>query len=147
MKKRIAFSITMAAALVVVLGMVSFAGAHPPMWGDRAMTPDQYAAMQEAYAELDRRVQPLRQQMYAKQAELDALYYSNAPQNTPQEQSLVKEINALDSKIYEAYANMRNQMSDKGIPVYGGGMPGYGRGYGHGYGRGYGHGCGWGRGW
>ena len=161
MKKSTLFSTTMALAFVAALGMASLAAAQPHMRGYQGMSPEQYTVMQETYADFDRKIQPLRQQMYAKQAELDALYYNNTPQNDPKVQSLMKEIGDLDAKLYAAHGDMRKQMIDKGMPAYGGGMrngygcPMMGQGYGgmghgrgmHGGGMGYGHGHGhgWGR--
>jgi hypothetical protein len=114
--------------------------------------------MQEAYSEFNKGALPLRQELSSKQAELDALYYKNIPENDPKVQSLMKDINGLDAKLSAAYDKLRADMDRKGIP-YGPGM-GMGRGYWHGrggygpeygghgrghggYGSSYGGGCWW----
>jgi hypothetical protein len=102
------------------------------------MTPEQYAASQKVWNESNQKIQPLQRQMLAKQAELDALYYSGVPQNDPKVQGLMQEVNDLDTKLYALYGEMRSKMNEGGVP-YGYGME---RGYGCPM-AGPGHGC-WG---
>ncbi|MDR1686539.1 MAG: hypothetical protein LBR82_08915 [Desulfovibrio sp.] len=158
-----------ALALTLMLGLAGAADAQGPRGGCGyySLSPEQQKAAQEIQDAFDARIRPVQQQLFAKQAELDALYYKGTPQNDAKVQSLMKEIRNLDSELYTAFAEQRKQMNDKDIPHYGGmrrgfgcpapgpgfdgpgnGYPGYG---GHGYGghgmmrrgmhRGYGHGC------
>jgi hypothetical protein len=133
-------------AFAVFLGLAGFTNAQGPMTGYHGMNPEQYKTMQDAYVEFDKKIQPLRQQLYAKQAELDMLFNSETPQNDPKVQSLMKEISDLDVKLYGVHLEMRRQMNDKDAPFHGRTGPGHGcygmagrdmthRGYGHG--RGY----------
>jgi len=78
-------------------------------------------------------VAPLRQQLYAKQAELDAKIASGASDS--EISSITKEVNSLSAKLNEAQVQMQQAMAKQGMP-YGGYMGGYG----HGGGMGYGHG-------
>jgi hypothetical protein len=164
-------ALALALALVLMPGLAGTAAAQGPHggYGYYSLSPEQQKAAQEIQAAFDARIRPVQQQFFAKQAELDALYYRGTPQNDPQVQSLMKEIRNLDAELYAAFAELRKQVNDKDIPYYGDmrrgfgcpmpGLcfdgPGYGyQGYGgHGYGgrgmmrrgmhRGFGHGCGW----
>jgi zinc resistance-associated protein len=145
-------ALTMALTLAVALGSAGIALARHHAYQN--MTPEQYQAVQEGYAEFDRTTEPLRRQMYAKQAELDALYYRDVPQNDPKVQALVKEVADLDARLYAAGQDLNKRLNDKGVPAYGGmgnrpgcpmwGMPGYGHGGGMmGHGPMRRGGCGW----
>ncbi|GFH62464.1 MAG: hypothetical protein ZNDK_0235 [Candidatus Desulfovibrio kirbyi] len=143
MNKRTLRLSIIALTMAALLGVAGMADAYGP-WGKNDMSPEQHAAMQEMYAESGKTIQPLQQQLYAKQAELDALYYKDTPLNDPAVQALKKEVNDLDAKLYAAHAELRAKMDAKGIP--------YGRGAGLGYGRhgrgmsahnGYGGCCSW----
>ena len=129
----------LALALTAVIGFAgtSSAQGHRGYGYYDDMSPEQQKAMQEMRAEFDNKIRPLQQQFFAKQAELDALYYKGAPQDDPKVRSLIKEVNDLDAKLYAAYGDLRRQMNEKGLPCYGGGMRhGYGgmmRGPGHGW--------------
>lgn len=142
MKKTSLRSATLALALAAIVGFSGTALARGPMYGHPGMnmTPEQYSAMQETYAEFDKTILPLRQQMFAKQSELQALYYNGTPESDPKVQALIKDINDLDAKLYAANGELRARMSEKGIPF----GPGMRHGYGHGgmmRGHGYGYGC------
>ena len=141
-------STAMALAFVAVIGLSGVANAGPHHMGARNLSPEQYKAMQDTCAEFDKKVEPLRQQFHAKKVELHALYQQGTAQNDPKVQALVKDLGDLDAKLYAARADLRNQLNDKGVPVY----SGMGRGYG-GMGRGgcpqtgnMGHGGGYGGG-
>ena len=147
-------STAMALALVAVIGFSGIASAGPHHRGYQNLSPEQQKAMQDTYTEFDKKVEPLRQQFHAKKVELRALYSQGTAQNDPKVQALVKELGDLDAKLYAARTDLRRQLNDKGVPVYGGmgrghggmgrggcpmmgGNMGQGGGYGHG---GYGHG-------
>jgi hypothetical protein len=152
---------TTAAAILAFALVIGFAGAADARRraGYQDMSPEQREAMQETYAEFEQKTEPLRRQLYAKQSELDALYYRDAPPDDPKVKSLMKDIEDLDGKLYAAGADLRKRLNDRGIPAYGGagggygcpgmtGMTGHGRGHGCGGGM-PGHGmmrrggCGW----
>jgi hypothetical protein len=131
----------MAAALctVGVFGATGTAGAWAGMHGGghpyrSAMSPEAQAVMQkhmEAAA-------PLRQQLFAKQAELDAKIASGA--GDAEVGSVTKEINRLSAELNEAQVQMRRETAGPGMPY--GGAEGYGHRGGMGHGRGSG-GCWW----
>ena len=98
MKRTKVTSTVMALAFALVLGFAGIAGAQPHMMGYQNMSPEQYKVMQDMHVEFDKKAEPLRQQLYAKQAELNALYYQGTPQNDPKVQSLLKDIGDLDGK-------------------------------------------------
>ena len=142
-KARVAFMV-LSLCMVSVFGVAGMASAHgwhrggSPYYAN--IPPEAQAAMQQHW----NIVEPLRQQLFAKQVELDAKISSGASDS--EISSITKEINALGSKLNEAQVQMSQEMSKLGMP-YDGQMNGYGyrggRGYGHG-GRGYGgHGCYW----
>ena len=144
----------MAMLTVAAIGFAAIAIAGPhygQMWGPHHgmqsnVSPEHNKAMQDAYIKFDQKTQPLQQQLYAKQAELDALYYNGTPPNDPKVQSLMKEMVDLDMRLSEAHLEIRKQMAGMGIPFYGGRMEaGYGGHAWHGGGRG--GGCGGGHGW
>ena len=118
-------STAMVLAFAAVLGFTGLADARPHM-GYQNMSPEQYKAMQDTYAEFDKRVAPLRQQLYAKQTELNTLYGQGAPQNDSKVQALSKDIGNLDNQLYAAHTDLRGQLSDRGVPAYGGMGYGYG---------------------
>lgn len=106
---------------------------------------------QEAYSEFNQTVLPLRQQMYAKQAELRALRVSPQP-DTAKAQQLYGEIADLKSQMFQAQTELRNKYGEAGIACPGMGVnragwnqqggPAYsGRGNGN-YGGGMGYGGG-----
>lgn len=115
------YSTAMTLAIVAMLGLIGIANAQPDM-GYQNMSPEQYKSMQSTYADFDKKVEPLRQQIDAKRYELNALHYQGTPRNDPKVQSLIKKIGDLDAKLYTARADFRRQLNDKGIPAYGGTM-------------------------
>lgn len=76
-----------------------------------ALTSEQQATMQKAYDT----VYPLRQQLYAKRAELNAQIAAGADDKTLK--GLVGEVNALSAKLVETQASMQQQMVKSGIPA------------------------------
>ena len=146
MKRTKITSTVMVLAFALVLGFAGIASAQPHM-GYQNMSPEQYKVMQDTCAEFDKKAEPLRQQLYAKQTELNTLYQQGTPQSDSKVQSLVKDIGDLDGKLYAVRADFRKQLNDKGVPVYGGMGYGYGcpmmgmTGHGHGGGM-MGHGGG-----
>ncbi len=139
MKKTYITSTALALAFAALLGAAGIADAHPHQAGYQNMSPEQYKAVQDSYAEFNKTVTPLRQQLYAKQDELNTLYSQGMPRNDPKVQSLIKEIGTLDGQLYAARQNLRKQMNDTGVPFHGRGMGGgygcpmMGQGYGHCY--------------
>lgn len=121
------------------------------------MTQEQQAVAQEIYADHDKQTLPLRQQLMAKRAELNSLYYAEKSDSS-KAQSLYREIADIQAKLYSANADLRKKLSDKGIAGGGFGMyhrggmngcPGMNGGGmhgGHGMNGGYGGGHGGGRG-
>ncbi len=163
-------STAMALAFVAVIGLSGVANAGPYHRGYQNLSPEQQKAMQDTYAEFDKKVEPLRQRFHDKKVELHTFYSQGTAQNDPKVQALVKELGDLDAKLYAARTDLRKQLNDKGVPVYAGmgrgGCPmmgnmghggyyhgGYGGGHGyyhggygggHGYDYGGGHGYGYG---
>ncbi|MDR2075565.1 MAG: hypothetical protein LBP61_01330 [Desulfovibrio sp.] len=145
MKKATLVSAASALTFAALLGLSGMAFAGPRGGHQPEMTSEQYAASQEIRKEFQQKIQPLRQQLFAGQAELDALYYRGAPRNDARVQALLKEVNDLDLRIYALCAEMRSRMQERGLPYgYGPGRGGCGPGRG-GYGPGDGD-CGPGRG-
>lgn len=135
MKKTYMVFLALAICAGSVFGATGMANAQTGMYsgGDpyyANMTPEVQAAMQKHW----NTVAPLRQQLYAKQAELDAKIASGASDS--EISSITKEVNSLSAKLNEAQVQMQQAMAKQGMP-YGGYIPG---GYGHGGGMGYGHG-------
>ncbi|MDL2267342.1 MAG: hypothetical protein LBC94_10375 [Desulfovibrio sp.] len=142
MKKARMLLMALALCAVGVFGATGMASAQPGMHGGghgyySNMTPEAQASMQKHW----NTVAPLRQQLFAKQAELDAKIASGASDS--EIKSITQEVNSLSAKLNEAQVQMRQEMAKQGMP-YGGHMGG--GGYGHRGGMGYGHGmgcCGW----
>ncbi len=126
-------------------GAASMANAQPNMHGDNSsyysMSPEAQAAMQKHW----NIVGPLRQELFAKQTELDAKIASGADEASIQ--NIVKQVNELSAKLNEAQVKMRQQMAKDGMAYAGPMMHGAGQmggmGYGHGMGNGHAMGCGW----
>lgn len=138
MKKARTAMMALVLCSVGVFGATGMAGAQPGRHGgghpySSDMTPEAQAAAQKHWNALA----PLRQQLFAKQAELDAKIASGAAD--PEIRSITKEINMLSAKLNEAQVQMRQEMARQGMP-YGGHMGGYGHRGGMGYG---GSGCCW----
>lgn len=139
MKKTRMLLMALALCAVGVFGATGMASAQPGGYGGGQpyysnMSPEAQTAMQKHW----NTVAPLRQQLFAKQAELDAKIASGA--SDAEIGSLTKEINALSAKLTEAQVQMQQEMAKQGMP-YGGYMGGgHMGGYGHRGGMGYGHG-------
>ena len=152
-------STTAALALVALLGTAGIASSAPaevpappvagqmgPQMGPHMgphmnMTPEQLNALQDIHKEFGPKMQPLFQQKYGKQAEINALLYQGVKADDPRIVALQKDVKDVDGKLYQLDAAMRKQMQDKGVPYMGG--HGMGRGMGHRMG---GHGMGQGMG-
>lgn len=145
-------------ALVAVLGLAGMAyaqyhmmgGPGAGMPGGQAMgtmynlPPEKQAAVQKLYSEHNQATESLRQQLFAKQSELNTLYYSGSA-DTGKVQTLSREIGDLNAKLYSAQVSLRKQLTKEGVPAYGMGHgAGYGMGHGMGMGMGMGHGMGMG---
>ena len=136
MKRTTIFPGAASLALAALLGLsgLAFAGPgrghHPEM----DMTPEQYTASQEVRNEFHQKIRPLQRQMFAKEAELDALYYNGVAENDPRVQGLLKEADDLKVRLQALHGEMRSRMKERGVPQA------YGRGWGHGRPE-PGHGC------
>jgi hypothetical protein len=145
MMKKILFLIP----LILILALLPALSGTARARGVMSMTPEQFAAMQEIHAEFYKRIQTLQQDLYARQAELDAFRFKGTPYGDPAVQKLAREIDELDTQLYSAHKELRARMNAVGIPYYGHGTgPGYGDWHrGPGYGRYGGQGpCGFGPG-
>lgn len=94
--------------------------------------------IQDAYAAYQQKAAPIEQQLYAKQAELDALYANPQP-DTAKAQHLFREIGDLEGQLFAAGVELRSRLSDSDTPYMGRHHPGefstdgyMGRGMGHG---------------
>lgn len=88
---------------------------------------------QEAYNAYSQKVAPIEQQLFAKQAELDAVYANPQP-DTAKAQQLYKDIAELKGQLFAAQAELRSQVGDSGAPYAGMHHPGefsQGGGYGN----------------
>ena len=145
----------LAIAAMTILGASGIASAAPhngAMMNNgyyNNMSPEAQASMQKAYMTIN----PLEQQLYAKNMELDAQIAAGADDRTIQ--ALVGEVNALSAKLTEAQAQVKRQITKDGIPynnfmqycmMMGGSMCGYGGMMGGNYGGGMMHGGGMGQG-
>ncbi|MDD4701320.1 MAG: hypothetical protein PHI96_03785 [Desulfovibrio sp.] len=132
-------STSAALALVALLGTAGVASAQneTPM-GPRGgqmgqhmgphmnMTTEQMNAMQDIHKEFGPKMQPLYQQKYGKQAEINALLYQGVKADDPKILALQKDVKDVDNKLYQLDSAMRKQMQDKGVPFMG--AHGMGRG-------------------
>lgn len=73
---------------------------------------------QDAYNAYNQKVAPIERQLYAKEAELDALY-GNAQPDTDKAQQLFREIGELKGQLFAAEAEIRSQLGNAGAS-YGG---------------------------
>jgi zinc resistance-associated protein len=109
--------------LPLVLALVSVSSGTAGARGHGGpLSPEQFTAMQEIHAEFYKRVQPLQQDLYDRQAELEALLFKGAAYDNPEVQKLMREIDDLDTKLYTAQKELRSRMIAKGIPPRGSGM-------------------------
>ena len=122
-------TLTLALALAAVLGLAGMASAQGHMAGGPGMqgghmyglTPEKQAAAQKIYAEHGAATAQLRQQLFAKQSELNAQLYGGAADDK-KVQALTKEIGDLNAKLLEAQVAMKRQLAKEGIPAMGMGM-------------------------
>ena len=125
-------STTAALALVALLGTAGITSAQngnpagPHMGPHMNMTTEQITAMDTIHKEFGPKMQPLMQQKYGKQAEINALLYQGVKADDPRIQALQKDVKDVDGKLYQLDATMRKQMQDKGVPYMG--VHGMGRG-------------------
>jgi Spy/CpxP family protein refolding chaperone len=145
MKQRILILTVLALGVAVLIG-AGTASANPAWHGNQHdgsyysnLTPDQQTEAQKLFSTHAQKVEPLRQQMYAKRAELDDLYSSDKADSS-KAQTLLKEIADIETKLYNAHMEFRKNLDAQGLNTVGMG-PGYGDGRGRGYG-GYGDGRG-----
>lgn len=122
--------LTLSLALVAVLGLAGMASAQGHMMGGPGMTgghgmgmmnnmtPEKQAAVQKIYSDFSMSTEPLRQQLFAKQSELNVLYY-NGSADTTKVQTLTREIADLNAKLYSAQVNLRKQLAKEGVPASG----------------------------
>ncbi|WMW66328.1 periplasmic heavy metal sensor [Nitratidesulfovibrio liaohensis] len=111
--------------------------------GGYQLSPEQQAAVQKIYQEQGQTVMNLRQQLAAKQYELNAATMGPNP-DEKKALSLVKDISILNEKLITAEFDLRKQLAQQGIPSSGGmGMGMMGGSMGHGMGMGMMGGCGW----
>ncbi|MCM0755623.1 periplasmic heavy metal sensor [Desulfovibrio aminophilus] len=149
---RSAWYLGLALSMVLGLAAASYAfggyghgmGPGYGMMNDYAqLTPEKRAAVDKLFAEHRKAVQPLRDELFIKQAELDAVERQQNP-DLNAVRTLAKDITVLRGKLADQRDAFRAKVEkETGIEM------GPGRGYGMGYGHGYGHdgyGMGYGRG-
>lgn len=121
-----------ALALAALLGIGVTANAQMMGHGTThgyALTPEKQAAVQKAYADFDAATASLRQQLTAKQYELEAQIVGGSPDDK-KVQSLTKDVSDLSAKLFKAQVDLQGQMTKLGLPsgAMGGGMMGCGMG-------------------
>jgi len=114
---------------VAVLGFAGLASAQGHMMGGQGMgmmggnmmglTPEKQAAAQKIYADHNAATVQLKQQLFAKQSELNAQLYGGATDDK-KVQALTKEIGDLNAKLFEAQVTLKRQLTKEGIPAMGG---------------------------
>ena len=122
-----------ALALAALLGIGVTANAqmmgHGTMHGyaGSGLSPEKQAAVQKAYADFDAATASLRQQLTAKQYELEAQIVGGSPDDK-KVQSLTKDVSDLSAKLFKAQVDLQGQMTKLGLPsgAMGGGMMGCG---------------------
>ncbi|MFU2208983.1 periplasmic heavy metal sensor [Solidesulfovibrio sp. C21] len=125
---------TFALAAIIVFGSWGSAGAQmgPGMmsgYGYQNLTPEKQAAAQKIYGAYYSQTRALRQQLVAKQYELNALIYGGKADDK-KVQELTGEVSQLRSKLYEAQVALQRQLAKEDLPfmggMHGGGMHGGG---------------------
>jgi len=123
--------LTLALALVALLGFSGLANAQmmgPGMMGGQGMmggnmmmnlSPEKQAAAQKIYADFNTKTATMRQQLTAKQYELNAQLYNATPDDR-KVQALTKDIADLNAKVFEAQVALQNQLTKEGIPAMSG---------------------------
>lgn len=143
-------------ALVLLFGLIMAGtacaasgrgGTGPNRAAPAALTQEQQADLDAIYAEHYDKVLPLREQLFAKNAELDSLYYAGS-KDDKKVQALYRSIADIRAKLFTESQALRSALEAKGLQYASGGMrhghggrgDRYGRnGYGkQGYGTGYG---------
>jgi zinc resistance-associated protein len=123
----------LALAVVALLGFSGLASAQmmgPGMMGGQGMgmmggnmmmnlPPEKQAAAQKIYADFNTKTATMRQQLAAKQYELNAQLYSATPDDK-KVQALTKDISDLNAKLFEAQVALQNQLTKEGIPAMSG---------------------------
>ncbi len=121
--------VSLALALATLLGIAGLANAqmmgHGMMHGyaGAALSPEKQASVQKAYADFDASTASLRQQLAAKQYELDAQIAAASPDDK-KVQSLTKEVSDLSAQLFTAQVALQGQLVKLGVPA--GGMMGCG---------------------
>ncbi|MDR3640701.1 MAG: periplasmic heavy metal sensor [Humidesulfovibrio sp.] len=112
--------------------------------GGYALSPEKQAAAQKIHSQHENATAQLRQQLFVKHAELDALLYGGSADER-KIQSLTKEITDLSAKLFTDHVKLRQELIKAGVPVggMGHGMGYGGMGYGGGMMNGYGGGMGY----
>jgi zinc resistance-associated protein len=120
-------------ALVAVLGIAGVASAqgHTPSPQEhganmgatgghmQGLTPEKQAAAQKLHADHNAATAQLKQQLFAKQSELNAQLYGGATDDK-KVQALTKEIGDLNTRLLEAQVTLKRQLAKEGIPAMGG---------------------------
>lgn len=133
--KKIAFIALAVAVIAGYSGMVyAWDNHHMNRGYYNNMNQEDQQKYQELQAEHFKQVNPLRQQLFARQSELKSLYLNNPNPDQAQVQSMTKEIADLQARLYAAQAEFQAQTGQHGP------MMGYGGGYRGGYGHRGGHG-------
>jgi len=135
MRRWTMFGIGLTLSALLLLGLAGTIGAQmgPGMmggyggYGFQTLTPEKQAAAQKIYAAYYAQTNTMRQQLIAKQYELNALLYGGKADDK-KVQELTKEISDLRAKLYEAQVDLQKQLAKADIPFMGGGMYGYGMG-------------------
>lgn len=139
MKKSRILTTMLALGLVAALGApTAFAWRHRGDYEGRGrggpgcpyfetLTDEQQTAVQAIFAEHNKAVSPLRKQLAAKQAELDALYYADNKDNA-KIQALFREMADIEAKLYTADADLKAKLAGQGIDDWSC-RGGYGRGH------------------
>ncbi|WP_300160668.1 periplasmic heavy metal sensor [Solidesulfovibrio sp.] len=114
--------VSLALALAALLGLAGLANAQMPGHGMThgyagvALTPEKQAAVHKAYADFDAATASLRQQLAAKQYELEAQIVAASPDDK-KVQSLTREIADLNAKCITAQVALQGQLAKLGLPA------------------------------
>lgn len=102
-------------------------------------SPEQWNAFEEMRSAHYQKTAPLRDQMWAKEMEYEALAAN--PNTKPAEiRAIIDEMVKIRTQLRAERESFFKEMKGKGFgPEFG-----YHKGFGHGYGKGWGHGKGWG---
>ncbi|MDL2313643.1 periplasmic heavy metal sensor [Desulfovibrio sp. OttesenSCG-928-C14] len=111
------------------------AGMGPNRAAPAALTQEQQADLDAIYAEHYDQVLPLREQLFAKNAELDALYYAGS-KDEQRVRAIYREIADIRAGLFVESQALRSALEAKGLQYAGGGMRHGHGGRGDRYGRG-----------